>query len=52
MLTLDDIVVEHWRILITFIRLVHDREADGYSICNSRKCPKMSAGPLVTSRPI
>jgi len=37
-------VVDHWRMLITFIRLVHDREEDGSSICNSRKCPKMTAG--------
>ncbi|KAL0474533.1 Mob1/phocein [Neurospora intermedia] len=37
-------VVDHWRMLITFIKLVHDREEDGSSICNSRKCPKMSAG--------
>ena len=29
----------------TFIRLVHDKEDDGISICNQRKCPKMSAGP-------
>ena len=38
------LVVDHWRMLITFIRLVHDREEDGSSICNSRRCPKMSAG--------
>ncbi|KAK4218201.1 Mob1/phocein [Rhypophila decipiens] len=37
-------VVDHWRMLITFIRLVHDKEDDGSSICNPRKCPKMSAG--------
>ncbi|KAK0731089.1 Mob1/phocein [Lasiosphaeris hirsuta] len=37
-------VVDHWRMLITFIRLVHDKEEDGTSICNPRKCPKMSAG--------
>ncbi|KAK4240025.1 Mob1/phocein [Achaetomium macrosporum] len=37
-------VVDHWRMLITFIRLVHDKEEDGSSICNSRRCPKMSAG--------
>ncbi|KAK4185966.1 putative maintenance of ploidy protein mob2 [Podospora australis] len=37
-------VVDHWRMLITFIRLVHDKEEDGTSICNSRRCPKMSAG--------
>ncbi|KAL2142086.1 hypothetical protein VTI28DRAFT_1541 [Corynascus sepedonium] len=37
-------VVDHWRMLITFIRLVHDKEEDGTSICNSRRCAKMSAG--------
>lgn len=38
-------VVEHWRMLVTFIRLVHDRDEDGRTICNARTCPKMSAGP-------
>lgn len=38
-------VVEHWRMLITFIKLVQEREDDGSSICNHRSCPKMSAGP-------
>ncbi len=38
------LVVDHWRMLITFIRLVHDKEEDGTSICSSRKCPKMTAG--------
>ena len=38
-------VVDHWRMISTFIRLVHDKEDDGISICNQRKCPKMSAGP-------
>ncbi|KAL1879920.1 hypothetical protein VTK73DRAFT_6616 [Phialemonium thermophilum] len=38
-------VVEHWRMLITFIHLVHTKEEDGTSICNPRTCPKMSAGP-------
>ncbi|KAK3942722.1 Mob1/phocein [Diplogelasinospora grovesii] len=37
-------VVDHWRMLITFIKLVQDKEEDGSSICNARKCPKMSAG--------
>ncbi|KAL2271145.1 hypothetical protein VTJ83DRAFT_516 [Remersonia thermophila] len=37
-------VVDHWRMLITYIRLVHDKEEDGTSICNSKRCPKMSAG--------
>ncbi|KAB5580304.1 Mob1/phocein [Coniochaeta sp. 2T2.1] len=38
-------VVEHWRMLVTFIKLVHDKDEDGYTICNGRTCPKMSAGP-------
>ncbi|EGS19125.1 uncharacterized protein CTHT_0057500 [Thermochaetoides thermophila DSM 1495] len=37
-------VVEHWRILYNYIRLVYDKEADGTSICNPKRCPKMSAG--------
>jgi len=37
-------VVDHWRMLIMFIHLVHDREEDGSSICNPRRCPKMTAG--------
>ncbi|KAK0617907.1 Mob1/phocein [Bombardia bombarda] len=37
-------VVDHWRTLITFIKLVHDKEDDGSSICSSKKCPKMTAG--------
>lgn len=31
--------------LVTFIRLVHDRDEDGHTICSGRTCPKMSAGP-------
>ena len=46
-LTFRLLVVDHWRMLITFIRLVHDKEEDGSSICNSRKCAKMSAGGYV-----
>jgi hypothetical protein len=38
------LVVDHWRTLITFIRLVHDKEEDGSSICHARRCSKMSAG--------
>ncbi|KAK2073508.1 hypothetical protein P8C59_007790 [Phyllachora maydis] len=34
--------VDHWR---TLIRLVHEREEDGSSICNTHRCPKLTAGP-------
>ncbi|KAG5996173.1 hypothetical protein E4U43_002906 [Claviceps pusilla] len=37
-------VVEHYRNLWNFVRVVHDKEDDGVSICNPTTCPKMSAG--------
>ncbi|KAG5978548.1 hypothetical protein E4U55_006073 [Claviceps digitariae] len=37
-------VVEHYRNLWNFVRVVHDKEDNGISICNSITCPKMSAG--------
>ncbi|KAE8444250.1 hypothetical protein EG329_000750 [Mollisiaceae sp. DMI_Dod_QoI] len=37
-------VVEHYRILWNFVRVIHDKEEDGTSICNSQTCPRMSAG--------
>ncbi|KAG5920923.1 hypothetical protein E4U42_006028 [Claviceps africana] len=37
-------VVEHYRNLWNFVRVVHDKEDDGISICNPSTCPKMSAG--------
>ncbi|CAD6503900.1 BgTH12-05644, partial [Blumeria graminis f. sp. triticale] len=37
-------VVEHYRILWNFVRVVHDRDEDGTSICNLSTCPRMSAG--------
>ncbi|PNY25628.1 Uncharacterized protein TCAP_04424 [Tolypocladium capitatum] len=37
-------VVEHYRNLWNFVRVVHEKEDDGRSICNSSTCPKMSAG--------
>ena len=40
-------VVEHYRILWNFVRLVHDKEEDGTSICNATTCPRMSAGAYV-----
>ncbi|KAK5990673.1 Maintenance of ploidy protein mob2 [Cladobotryum mycophilum] len=37
-------VVEHYRNLWNFVHVVHAKEEDGTSICNSTSCPKMSAG--------
>ncbi|CAG8982759.1 hypothetical protein HYALB_00001040 [Hymenoscyphus albidus] len=38
-------VVEHYRNLWNFVRVVHDKdEKDGMSICNPQTCPRMSAG--------
>ncbi|KAM0458011.1 hypothetical protein ACHAPV_001378 [Trichoderma viride] len=37
-------VVEHYRNLWNFVRIVHEKEDDGTSICNPMTCPKMSAG--------
>lgn len=38
-------VVEHYRNLWNFVRVVHEKEENGESICNPSRCPKMSAGP-------
>lgn len=40
-------VVEHWRTLVPFVRLVHDKDDGGQTICNHQTCPRMSAGPFV-----
>lgn len=37
-------VVEHYRNLWNFVRVIHEKEDDGKSICNAETCPKMSAG--------
>ncbi|ETS03527.1 Mob1/phocein [Trichoderma reesei RUT C-30] len=37
-------VVEHYRNLWNFVRVIHEKEEDGSSICNPNTCPKMSAG--------
>ena len=37
-------VTEHYRNLWNFVRVVHDKDEDGTSICNSQTCPRMSAG--------
>ncbi|KID70265.1 CBK1 kinase activator protein MOB2 [Metarhizium brunneum] len=37
-------VVEHYRILWNFVRVVHEKEDNGKAICNKSSCPQMSAG--------
>lgn len=37
-------VVEHYRNLWNFVRVIYEKEEDGTSICNATKCPRMSAG--------
>ncbi|KAL7919528.1 Mob1/phocein [Trichoderma austrokoningii] len=37
-------VVEHYRNLWNFVKIVHEPEYDGTTICNHKTCPKMSAG--------
>ncbi|KAF7548693.1 hypothetical protein G7046_g8584 [Stylonectria norvegica] len=37
-------VVEHYRNLWNFVKILHEKEEDGTSICNSSTCPRMSAG--------
>ncbi|CEJ90515.1 Putative Mob1/phocein family protein [[Torrubiella] hemipterigena] len=37
-------IVEHYRNLWNFVRVVHEKEDDGSTICNSASCPRTSAG--------
>uniref|UniRef100_A0A1Y1K805 Mob1/phocein family protein n=1 Tax=Photinus pyralis TaxID=7054 RepID=A0A1Y1K805_PHOPY len=37
-------VVEHYRLLWNFVRVVIEKEQDGNTICNPSTCPTMSAG--------
>ncbi|KAF4122185.1 Mob1/phocein family [Geosmithia morbida] len=37
-------VIEHYRVLWNFVRVVLEKEDDGSTICNRSGCPKMSAG--------
>ncbi|KAI1333106.1 Mob1/phocein [Xylariaceae sp. FL0255] len=37
-------VVEHYRNLWNFVRVIHEKEEDGSTICNASTCPRMSAG--------
>lgn len=40
-------VVEHYRNLWNFVRVIHEKEEDGMSICSPMSCPRMSAGQYV-----
>ncbi|KAL8288959.1 hypothetical protein RB597_000849 [Gaeumannomyces tritici] len=37
-------VVEHYRNLWNFVRVLHEKEEDGNTICNATTCPRTSAG--------
>ncbi|OBT58800.1 hypothetical protein VE04_01144 [Pseudogymnoascus sp. 24MN13] len=37
-------VVEHYRNLWLFVRVIHEKDEDGTTICNPKTCPRMSAG--------
>ncbi|EEY18425.1 maintenance of ploidy protein mob2 [Verticillium alfalfae VaMs.102] len=37
-------VVEHYRNLWNFVRVVHEKEDDGTAVCDATSCPRMSAG--------
>ncbi|KAI1093712.1 Mob1/phocein [Rostrohypoxylon terebratum] len=37
-------IVEHYRNLWNFVRVIHEKEEDGTTICNPQTCPRMSAG--------
>ncbi|RFU36041.1 hypothetical protein B7463_g352, partial [Scytalidium lignicola] len=37
-------VVEHYRNLWNFVRVIHEKDEDGTSVCNTQTCPRMSAG--------
>ena len=41
-------VVEHYRNLWNFVRVVYEKEENGTSICNETTCPRMSAGAYVS----
>ncbi len=40
-------VVEHYRNLWLFVRIIHEKDEHGDSICSDKSCPRMSAGPYV-----
>ena len=37
-------VVEHYRNLWNFVRVIYEKEENGVTICNPTTCPRMSAG--------
>ncbi|KAI1752052.1 Mob1/phocein [Xylaria castorea] len=37
-------VVEHYRNLWNFVRVIHEKDEDSSTICNPSTCPRMSAG--------
>ncbi|KAI1811862.1 Mob1/phocein [Poronia punctata] len=37
-------IVEHYRNLWNFVRVIHDKDEDGSTICNPSTCSRMSAG--------
>ncbi|KYK57692.1 Mob1/phocein [Drechmeria coniospora] len=37
-------IVEHYRNLWNFVRVLHEKEDDGSTICSAATCPRMSAG--------
>jgi hypothetical protein len=37
-------VVDHYRVLWNFVRVILDKDENGSTICNRSTCPKMSAG--------
>lgn len=41
------LVVEHYRNLWNFVRVIHEKEEDGSTICSAKTCPRMSAGAYV-----
>ncbi len=44
---MPDPVVEHYRNLWNFVRVIYEKEDNGRTICNPTSCPRMSAGMSV-----
>ena len=38
------VVVDHYRVLWNFVRVILEKDENGTTICNRSTCPKMSAG--------
>ena len=45
-------MVEHYRNLWNFVRVVYEKEDNGLTICNPNTCPRMSAGGYVLISPL